>query len=40
MKRYLDEHPERLAALTQLVHDMNLATEAAAATAIRACRSL
>jgi adenosylhomocysteine nucleosidase len=40
MKRYLDEHPERLAALTQLAHDMNLATEAAAATAIRACAAL
>ena len=40
MKRYLEENPERVAVLTQLASDMNLATEAAAATAIRACGSL
>jgi len=40
MKRYLDGHPEKIQVLTQLAHDMNLATEAAAAAAIRACASL
>jgi adenosylhomocysteine nucleosidase len=40
MKRYLDEHPEKLEVLAQLANDMNLATEAAAATAIRACAAI
>lgn len=39
MRRYLAEHPEKVAVLTQLAHDMNLATEAAATAAIRACTS-
>ena len=35
--RYLEEHPEKIPVLTQLAHDTNLATEAVAAAAIRAC---
>jgi nucleoside phosphorylase len=38
--RYLDEHPERRAVLTQLAHDAGLATEAAAAAAVRACAAM
>ena len=38
--RYLAEHPERVAALTQLAHDANVATEAAAAAAVEACVAL
>lgn len=40
MNRYLDAHPERIEILTQLAHDMKLATEAAAAAAIRACAAV
>ena len=35
--RYLEEHPEKIPVLTQLAHDTDIATEAAAAAAIRAC---
>ena len=34
--RYLEEHPEKIPVLTQLAHDTDIATEAAAAAAIRA----
>jgi len=37
ISRYLEEHPERIPILTQLAHDTNIATEAVAAAAIRAC---
>lgn len=36
--RYLESHPEQMAALAQLAEDTARATEAAAAAAIRACR--
>jgi nucleoside phosphorylase len=38
--RYLEQHPERLEGLAQLAHDSELATEAAAAAAVRACATL
>ncbi len=37
MARYLADNPEKLAVLERLAHDMTLATEAAAAAAIRSC---
>jgi hypothetical protein len=37
ISRYLEEHPEKIPVLTQLVHDTNIVTEAVAAAAIRAC---
>jgi nucleoside phosphorylase len=40
MQRYLAENPEKVQVLEQLAHDMRLATDAAAAAAIRACSSL
>lgn len=40
LARYLDEDPSRVAVLTRLAHDANLATEAAAAAAIAACHTL
>jgi adenosylhomocysteine nucleosidase len=40
IKRYLEENPERARVLAQLAHDTNLATEAAASAAIRACGTL
>jgi adenosylhomocysteine nucleosidase len=38
--RFLEQHPERLESLAQLAQDSGLATEAAAAAAIRACEML
>lgn len=35
--RYLEEHPEKLEVLTRLARDCTIATEAAAAAAIRSC---
>jgi uridine phosphorylase len=40
MQRYLAENPDRGKVLEQLAHDMHLATDAAAAAAIRACATL
>jgi hypothetical protein len=40
MQRYLTENPEKMKVLEQLAHDMRLATDAAAAAAIRACATL
>lgn len=40
LDRYLREHPERIAVLTQLAPDMTVATEAAAESAIRTCQDL
>jgi adenosylhomocysteine nucleosidase len=38
--RYLEENPHRRTVLAQLAHDASLATEAAAAAAVRACTTL
>jgi len=40
LERYLSEDPGRIAVLTQLAHDMTVATEAAAESAIRSCADL
>jgi adenosylhomocysteine nucleosidase len=40
LARYLDEKPERLEILTRLARDAAVATEAAAAAAVRACTAM
>jgi nucleoside phosphorylase len=40
LQRYLAENPERAKVLAQLAHDMRLATDVAAAAAIRACAAV
>lgn len=40
LARYLEEHPERAEVLVRLAHDTKLATEAAAAAAIRSCAAV
>jgi nucleoside phosphorylase len=40
LDRYLQDHPDRIAVLTQLAQDMTVVTEAAAEAAIRCCATL